>query len=323
MNEQFINDVMDYIKAECPEYYSVTHITNRQYNGKELQGIVIQDTTKPNNTAPILYLDEYYKNQFDAEETAMMIMGDYEAAITSSIPFDVSEIMDFATVKERLFFRLINREYNEEYLQDKIYFDYAQDLAVVFYVDVGYGSILTVTRELYDIWGIDGVELCDWAVKNGKREYPAELVPITEAIINEFSDMQITVMKMQSGNGNLSNEEFKKLMIASQEDDVPMYIWRAGKDFGASVLLYNEEEKVQEQIGKKFYVLPSSVGEVVVLPYMQEYSVSDLKEMVADINNTYLHPAQVLSENVYMVNEQGELLVARENIPQMQQAVAR
>lgn len=320
MNEQFINDVVDYLKAEYPEYYMISAMTNRKNNGKELQGVVIRDMTAPNNTAPILYLDEYYENGFEADETAVMIMGDYEAVINTTVPFDVSEIMNFEAVKDRIFFRVANRNYNEADLQDKPYYEFAQDLAVLFYVDVGYG-VVDVTNTLYDIWGIDGDILVEVAKQNGKRKYPAEFVPLVEAIVQEFSDMQIAVMKTESGNGDLTNDEFRKLMIVSQ-DNVPLYIWRAGNEFGASVLLYDEIESIQERIGNKFYILPSSTGEVLVLPYEEEYKVSELKEMVAEINSQYLHPTQILSKNVYIVTEQGEIFVAKDNIPK-QQAVTR
>ncbi len=320
MNEQYINDVIDYLKAEYPEHYMISAIMNRRNNGQELQGVVIRDMTAPNNTAPILYLDEYYANGFEADETAIMIMGDYEAVINTTVPFDVSEIMNFEAVKDRLFFRVINRNYNEADLQDKPYYEFAQDLAVLFYVDVAYG-IVDVTNALYDLWNVDGDTLLEVAKQNGKRKYPVELVPVVEAIVQEFSDMQIAVMKTESGNGDLTNEEFRQFMIASQEN-VPLYIWRAGNEFGASVLLYDEIESVQERIGNKFYILPSSTGEVLVLPYADEYRVSELKEMVAEINSQYLHPEQILSENVYIVTEQGEIFVAKDNILQ-QQAVAR
>lgn len=322
MNEQFINDVVDYLKAEYPEHYMISAMTNRRNNGKELQGVVIRDMTAPNNTAPILYLDEYYENGFEADETAVMIMGEYEAVINTTVPFDVNEIMNYEAVKDRIFFRVVNRNYNEADLQDKPYYEFAQDLAVLFYVDVGYG-VVDVTNALYDICGIDGDVLLEVAKQNGKRKYPAELVPVVEAIVQEFSDMQIAVMKTESGNGDLTNDEFRQLLIASQKDSIPMYIWRTGQKFGASVLLYDEIENVQERIGNKFYVLPSSIGEVLVLPYKEEYKVSELKEMVADVNSQYLHPEQILSENVYIVTEQGEIFVAKDNIPQRQQAVTR
>lgn len=320
MNKQYINDVLDYLKAEYPEHYMISAITNRKNNGQELQGVVIRDVTAPNNTAPILYLDEYYTNGFEADETAIMIMGEYEAVINTTVPFDVSEIMNFEAVKDRIFFRVVNRNYNEADLQDKPHYEFAQDLAVLFYVDVAYG-IVDVTNALYDVWGVDGDTLLEVAKQNGKRKNPAELVQVVEAIVQEFSDMQIAVMKTESGNGDLTNDEFRQMMIASKEN-VPLYIWRAGSEFGASVLLYDEIESIQEQIGNKFYILPSSTGEVLVLPYEEEYKVSELKEMVAEINSQYLHPTQILSENVYIVTEQGEIFVAKDNIPK-QQAVAR
>lgn len=321
MNEQYINDVIDYLKAEYPENYMISAIKNRKNNGQELQGVVIRDMTAPNNTAPIMYLDEYYVNGLEADETAIMIMEDYEAVKNTTVPFDVSEIVNFEAVKDRIFFRLVNRNYNEADLQDKPYYEFAQDLAVLFYVDLAY-AVADVTNALYDIWGVDEDVLLEVAKQNAKRKYPAEVIPVAEAVVQEYSDMQIAVMKTESGCVDLSNDEFRQLMIESQQDDVPLYVWRAKNKFGASVLLYDEIERIQERIGNKFYILPSSIGEVLILPYEEEYRVSELKKMVAEVNSQYLHPEQILSENVYIVTEQGEIFVAKENI-QRQQAVAR
>lgn len=321
MNEQYVKDVIDRLKAEYPEWYMITAVTNRKNNGKELQGVVIRDMTEPNNTAPILYLDEYYANGFETDETALMLMEDYEAIINASVPFDVGKIIDYEAVKDRIFFRLVNKGMNEADLQEKPYFEFAQDLAVLFYVDVAYG-IVDVTNTLYALWGIDGDTLLEVAKQNGKRKYPAEFVPVAEAVVQEFSDMQIAVMKTESGNGDLSNDEFRQMMIEMQKDSIPLYIWRAGNDFGASVLLYDETESIQEQIGKRFYIIPSSTGEVLILPYGEEFKISELKEMVANVNRDFLHPEQILSENVYIVTEQSEIYIAQDSMAQ-QQAVAR
>ncbi len=324
MTEQYINDVMDYIKVNSPDNFYVTSTTIKKNNGTELQGIVIRDADAQNNIQPILYLDGYYECDYDAEEAGMMILSEYERITESEIPFDVSQIMDYQSVKDRIFFKLINKDYNEEYLQDKPYFEIAEDLAVVFYIDVGYGATVTIQERFMDIWNVDENTLFAVARENGKQKHPAEFISIVEAIVKEYSDIDIEMMKIQSCNDDMSNDEFRQIMIDSQKDYAPMYVWRAGKDFGASVLLYDDEiERIQKQIGNRFYIIPSSISEVLVLPYREEYTVSKLKEMVASVNQTELAPEQILSENVYMVNEKGEIFIAKDAVQKMQQAVAR
>lgn len=324
MTEQYINDVLAFIKEYSPDNFNVTTTTAKKNNGTELQGIVIRDTDAPNNIQPVIYLDGYYECGYDAEEAAMMILSEYERIAESEMPFDVSQIMNYEAVKDRIFFKLINRNYNEEYLQDKPYFEMAEDLAVVFYVDVGYGGTVTIQERFMDIWNVDENTLLAVAKENGKQKHPAEFISVVEAIVQEFSDIDIEMMKIQSCNDDMTNDEFRQIMIDSQKDYAPMYVWRAGKDFGASVLLYDDEiERIQKEIGSRFYIIPSSISEVLVLPYRQEYTVSKLKEMVASVNQTELAPEQVLSENVYMVNEKREIFIARDAVQNVQQAVTR
>ena len=51
---------------------------------------------------------------------------------------------------------------------------------------------------------------------------------------------------------------------------------------------------------KDYYILPSSVHEVVIVPYSRELSVEEMNEMVEEINVTQLAEEEVLSGHVYL-----------------------
>lgn len=68
---------------------------------------------------------------------------------------------------------------------------------------------------------------------------------------------------------------------------------------GAAVLLREDALKaVFEKLGE-FYILPSSIHEVLLLPVDDGVSASDLRGMVKEINATKVRPAEQLSDNVY------------------------
>ena len=62
-----------------------------------------------------------------------------------------------------------------------------------------------------------------------------------------------------------------------------------------------EESELKKAILKKdYYILPSSVHEVIIVPYSEIYVCSKLDEMVREINSTQVEEEDVLSNHVYL-----------------------
>ena len=57
-------------------------------------------------------------------------------------------------------------------------------------------------------------------------------------------------------------------------------------------------KKAWEKFGN-YFILPSSIHELIVLPDDGESPVENLREMVKTVNNTQLLPEDVLSNDVY------------------------
>ena len=51
---------------------------------------------------------------------------------------------------------------------------------------------------------------------------------------------------------------------------------------------------------KKLIILPSSVHEVLLVPYNKDMEETDFKTMVREVNETQLEPDEYLSNNVYV-----------------------
>ena len=69
---------------------------------------------------------------------------------------------------------------------------------------------------------------------------------------------------------------------------------------GASVLVYpGVIEELTERCGGAFYILPSSIHEVLALPMSSEFDVADLTNMVRSINAGMLDSSDILSDSVY------------------------
>ena len=84
--------------------------------------------------------------------------------------------------------------------------------------------------------------------------------------------------------------------------------------YGASAILYEGVLKnIAQRLGSDLVILPSSVHEVILLPYEDERRMEGLERMVREINQTVLPEEEVLSDQVYVYNrETDKVFRARE-----------
>ena len=80
--------------------------------------------------------------------------------------------------------------------------------------------------------------------------------------------------------------------------------------YGAACLLYpGVLEVIAEKEGCSFYILPSSVHEVILLPDDGEIVPDELKKMVAEVNRSYVAAEEVLTDSIYYFNMQKKEVV--------------
>ena len=74
------------------------------------------------------------------------------------------------------------------------------------------------------------------------------------------------------------------------------------KLYGAACMLYPEVLSAFGEIcGRDFYVLPSSIHEVLLV-FAEEGKEKELKEIVTDMNRNHVAPEEVLSDSIYHYN---------------------
>lgn len=275
------------IKSEMEKIYSskckVDVLNVVKNNGLHLTGITI--CNRESNMVPTIYLDGYYADYKDGrtmENICKEIVQVYEKNKVQK-DFSLEQVTDFKNVKDRICFKLVNREKNAELLADTPYVEY-QDLAVVFYILVskdksGITSI-AVRNSLMDMWGMDADILYHLAKKNTQRLFRGRVLSMMEVIaeiIGDFAD-------------------------AFEDSAFPMYVaTNVFKMNGACILLYDGVlKKFAEKIGGDFYILPSSVHEVIFVPANGDMDARYLIQMVKEVNATEVAPDEVLSDNIYI-----------------------
>ena len=69
---------------------------------------------------------------------------------------------------------------------------------------------------------------------------------------------------------------------------------------GATMMVSkNVLDSIYEEFGDNFYILPSSLHEVILIPESFSDDVEMYRDMVVDVNGSFLEAEDKLSDNVY------------------------
>ena len=81
---------------------------------------------------------------------------------------------------------------------------------------------------------------------------------------------------------------------------------------GASALFLPDVQKqIADTLGSGYYVMPSSIHEVLVVPDREDVSPRQLGQMVKDVNSAMVQPEEQLGNRVLHYNAmQGKLVIA-------------
>ncbi|MCI6859541.1 MAG: DUF5688 family protein [Eubacterium sp.] len=252
----------------------------RKNNGVELWGLFIRKEGE--RVCPAIYLEEcfeYYEKGEDPEEILARIREEYEWMVQKVSVFD-EDLSRFSCVKDRIIYRLVNYEKNREILEEcphlRLY-DLALTFRWVAHTDaVGISTALVTNKEM-KAWDVCMNQLLLAAGENTKRLFPPMILSMDD-------------MLREAG-----------IPVIEGVNQTPMYIMTNRQEVnGASVLLY--EGCLRTFAGKKksdFYILPSSIHELILVPADSIDSPEGLFDMVRDANRTVVTMGDVLSDSVY------------------------
>ena len=267
-------------RVECKEV--------RKNNGVILHGLLVLGENR--NVAPTIYLDTFLE-AYEAGATFGSIiqrLSDIcrEDMLRESV--DMEFFRSFERVRDRICYRLIGRKGNEELLEDIPYIEFL-DLAICFYYayhgeSLGDGTILVHNSHL-ELWDTCTAELFGLAKRNTQRLFPWVCNSIAE-VLGEIA-----------GEDESSEEADEEAFL----QEIPMQVLSNDKRTqGAVCMLYPDVLDTLSGKGKRnFFILPSSVHEVILLEDTGAGSIPELKKMVTEVNATQVAPEEVLSDSLY------------------------
>ena len=128
------------------------------------------------------------------------------------------------------------------------------------------------------------------AMENTPRLLPAQIQNLEELMFDMLADCKEEELIA----------EIKQEFIREQ-NKTPMYVLtNRQKLLGAACMIYPHAIKdFAKRLEKDVYILPSSVHEVILLPFSDYISKEYLAQMVTEINSTQVEEYEVLADSVY------------------------
>lgn len=279
--------IMKRLEKDIPEPKTVSIQSVVRNNGCYLDSLIIMEQER--NISPALFLNYYYDSYCKGDtfqEVYEMLLSNYRDNRPAG-NIDISFFTDFEKVKPTIVFKLVNYEKNKELLPEIPHIRFL-DLAIVFYSLIsmtsgdGNATILIYHSHL-EVWNTTVSEIFSIAKANTPAQLPAQ--------IQNMKDM----LK------DLSEQSPFFPFPCAPQSHYPIFILSNEQTmYGAASILYKDLLKeFAQQTGTDFYILPSSVHEVILVPAVIENCMQELSEMVREVNSSHVQEEEILADHAY------------------------
>ncbi len=249
-------------------------------NNTELEGYTLKSS---NNCAPTIYFDEKWYQKSDREVVEFLTKM-HEA---HDCKVDVAEMVNRDYILSHIMPRMVSAENGEELENRGIAHIKFLDMFILFYAAIdnfaedGMAS-LQITDNLLKMADISIDEAYKYSLEN--LESQVEIKTMEEILFGEMG------------------------MDASELGEPQFALWvctTKNKLQGAAAMLCPSVlKKLEERIGGKIAILPSSIHEFIALGYNTEDEFETLLSMVREVNATQVAVEERLTDSVYYVQNQ-------------------
>ena len=305
--EKFIEDVSDRLYEQGAEVNISVHEVNKLNESYE----AITVTPEGSNIGVNVGIDKFYgayENGTPYEEVVDKAVDVVAHGIAQRPEFDIDSLTDYSQMKEKLAMEVVSAEANKDLLETVPHKN-MEDMAVVYRFvlssdDDGRASIL-VTNQIIESMGVTPEQLHADALENAPHIKPAEIRGMSEVMAELVGPEQAEMMGIVP-----MDPKDEQMFVATVPDKV----------HGAGVLAYQDfMDQAAERVGGDFFILPSSIHEILIVPDNGQMDLKTLEDMVKDVNATQVAPADKLTDSVYhydskaKIFELGDKFVERQN----------
>ncbi len=292
--EDFVQQMIEGLEGPLSDRFGKMEIRIRDV--RKLQNASYEGVTFRPESSPVgMTIDfrgkfEAYKEGKALSAIRWDVLKEVERGLEELPRIDVEAIRDYSAVKEHLTMQIVSTAANVDRLGNVPHVE-MQDMSVVYRLELGespYGCMTTlITNEMLEEFGISAEQLHRDALENAPKLHPLEIISMRSFMMQSYD----TEIPEASGS--------PELLIASTEE----------KRLGASVIAYpNFFEEAARAAGGDYFILPSSIHELLLLRDNGTMDARELEEMVTSINNSIVDPEERLTDNVYRYDTKLHLL---------------
>ncbi len=224
-----------------------------------------------------------YEDGVDYNDVVNRATTAIEAGIKSTPDIDVAEITNYEAMKGKLAMEVVSADRNADMLEN-VPHENMEDMAVVYRLILGQDSdgrsSILVTNDLMEQFGVTHEQLHEDAMVNAPEIRPSEIRGMSEVMMDMMGPGMIPEIALED----------EQMFVAGVSDNI----------HGAGVIAYpNFFEDAAEKLGGDYYVLPSSIHEVLLVRDNGEMTAKDLEAMVREVNATQVAPEEQLTDHVY------------------------
>lgn len=251
-------------------------------NGAFYEGLVIEKLEE--ELSQVVSLDNCYEDfraGISVQEISEQILKEYRKAARNVSLLSQQDIWSYERIKDRLYVEMVNRKWNEQYLEHKYYVPFL-DLAVVYYIDtqLDYKNApehrgTAVTKDIFKIWSVEPEVIWKQVLENMGKE-----------------------------------SLFLMLVVTEEENSLMTFEDAFQKNQGALALLQKSIlDEAKKKLEEPFYILPVSIFELMIVPESQADEVEEMKKAIIESNHE-MPVEYLLSNNVYYYGEKEEVEIA-------------
>ena len=246
-------------------------------NGQSYLGI--SGRRENEEMAPVVDIQQAFnsfeKGEATLQEVTTRMEETFREAFETKLDIEAADLTDYSKMKSQLILQLLPVLGNEERLQE-IPHERISDLALICRVELNHGDASSiVTDSLMNAFGVTKEQLFIDAKENAARLHPPILRNMMEVLFQADPEMM---------------SEQSSLYVATTDIGVQ----------GACVLGYpGFLDESAKSIGGSFYVIPSSIHELLFIRDDSGRNSKELDEMVKGVNRAEVSPADRLSDVSY------------------------
>lgn len=296
---RFQNSLVEQLAEQIPEGCRISIHKVIKNNDLQLDSLVI--LSKQVNVSPNFYLQQYYEKYLQGmsmEAIISDILENYEKTRKTMGKYQIDLSLD--ACRDKIVYRLSSGEKNRMRLENVPSIPFL-DMVITFHVlmiedEDGIGSVM-VRDAFMQEWKMSTKELFQLAQENTMRMFPLQVHSMTQMLSN--LEKEHPELAEEYPDEVLQGQGFQNTLVVSNQKGIN----------GAAVILYPGcLAQLEEQCAGDYYVLPSSIHEVLILPDRDQIYGSGLQNMVREVNENCVQADEILSDHVYHYSSELKML---------------